>query len=295
MPNLSFINDTTKKLLHLKSLARRAPVRAALLLSKRTGFGVAPQEDTGMANVWFLLRDGRSYGPFQLAQLRQMTTTGQLLPVDLLAQTEGGPWVSASEVPGLYDAALPTTNAPTQDAEPAFDFGGAGGKPDAAARTDNSARTHRSQRNSSGRSRRTAFVVVAGCGLLLLISTGVYFVSRDATKGANATGKSGEVGQSQTGAGRPGSGATSQSYAGGFEAGSALGKQNAQTWANPKLNSSARQSLQKNFTKTHDENVRKYEDARGRFGESNDAVQRLKGIADGYRQELQSVGFPFAR
>jgi hypothetical protein len=53
--------------------------------------------------------------------------------------------------------------------------------------------------------------------------------------------------------------------------------------------------LQKSFTKTHDENVKKYEDARGRLGESNDAVQRLKGIADGYRQELQNVEFPFAR
>jgi hypothetical protein len=249
----------------------------------------------GMANVWFLLRNGRSYGPFQSAQLRQMTTTGQLLPVDLLAQAEGGPWVPASEVPGLYDAAPPTANAPTQDAEPAFDFGGAEGQPEAAARTDNSARTRRSQRNSSDRSRRTAFVVVAGCGLLLLIATGVYFASRDTTQGANSTSKSGQVGQPQTGVSRPGSGATNQSYAGGFEAGVALGKRNAETWANPKLNSSARQSLQKNFTKTHDENVRKYEDARGRFGESNDAVQRLKGIADGYRQELQNVEFPFTR
>jgi hypothetical protein len=194
----------------------------------------------------------------------------------------------------LYDAAPPTSNAAAQHAEPAFDFGGTEGQPDADARTDNSARKHRSQRNPSGRSTRTVFVVVAGCGLLLLVATGVYFASRD-TKGANLTGKSGEVGQPQTGAARPGSGATSQSYAGGFEAGSALGKQNAQAWANPKLNSSARQSLQKSFTKTHDENVKKYEDARGRLGESNDAVQRLKGIADGYRQELQNVEFPFAR
>ncbi len=248
-----------------------------------------------MANVWFLLRDGRRFGPFQFAQLRQMTTTGQLLPLDLIAQAEGGPWVPASQVPGLYDVAPPpTANTPVQDSEPAFDFGGAEGKPD-TARTDSLARVQRSQHVASGRSRRTAFVVVAGCGLLLLIATGVYLTGRDTTKGANSTGKSGEIGRSQTGTARPGSGATSDSYAGGFEAGSALGKQNAQTWANPKLNSSARQSLQKNFTKTHDENVRKYEDARGRLGESNDAVQRLKGIADGYRQELQNVGFPFAR
>lgn len=248
-----------------------------------------------MSNDWFLLRDGRRYGPFHFEQLQKMTTTGQLLPVDLLAQAVGGPWVPASQVPGLYDVApLPTANAPAQDSEPAFDFGGAEGTPD-TARTDGSARAQRSQRIASGRSRRTAFVVAAGCGVLILVATGVYLAGRDTTKGANSTGKTDGSGKPQTGTVRPGSGATSDSYAGGFEAGSALGKQNAQTWANPKLNSSARQSLQKNFTKTHDENVKKYEDARGRFGESNDTVQRLKGIADGYHQELQNAGFPFPR
>ncbi|MFO0824815.1 MAG: DUF4339 domain-containing protein, partial [Gemmataceae bacterium] len=114
-----------------------------------------------MPSVWFLLRDGRRYGPFHFEQLQKMTTTGQLLPVDLLAQAEGGPWVSASQVPGLYDAAPPpTANTPAQDSEPAFDFGGAEGEP-ATARTDSSARVQRSQRTASSRSRRTAFVVVA--------------------------------------------------------------------------------------------------------------------------------------
>lgn len=249
-----------------------------------------------MANVWFLLRNGHRYGPFQFAQLRQMTTTGQLLPVDLIAQTEGGPWVPASEVPGLYDTAPPPPpDTPAQETEPSFNFGcGAEGQPDTSSRTDSSER-NRSERNARGSSRQTAFILIAGMGLLLLVTIGVYFASRDTTKRATSTGKQDEVGRPQTGTNRPAPTAANQSYTGGFEAGSALGKQNAEVWTNPKHTPLVRQSLQKQFAKTHDENVKKYEDARGRLGESNDAVQRLKGIADGYRQELQSVGFPFAR
>jgi hypothetical protein len=41
-----------------------------------------------MADHWFMQRYGQRYGPFAFPQFQQMTTTGQLLPGDLVAQAE---------------------------------------------------------------------------------------------------------------------------------------------------------------------------------------------------------------
>lgn len=250
-----------------------------------------------MASVWFLLRDGRRFGPFPFDQLRQMTTTGQLLPVDLLAQAEGGPWVPATRVPGFFGLTPPPTpSATAQEAEAPFDFGrGAERQTDASSRTDSEERRQRrAKQDTRVSSSRRIFILAAG-GMLFLIATGVYLAGRTATTRTNSTGKQDEIGRPQHGTTRPGSAAINLSYAGGFEAGSAMGKQQAEVWSNPNLTPLTRQSLQKQFAKTHDENVKKYEEIRGLRGESNDAVQRLKGIADGYREELQKVGFPFTR
>ena len=55
-----------------------------------------------MANVWFIKRDEQKTGPFTSGQLRQMVTTGQLLPIDLITNGEADNWVPASNVKGLF-------------------------------------------------------------------------------------------------------------------------------------------------------------------------------------------------
>jgi hypothetical protein len=69
-----------------------------------------------MADHWFLQRSGKRYGPFTFPQFQQMTTTGQLLPVDLVAQAEAGPWLPAAQVPELF-ASEPDTPFEFSDSE----------------------------------------------------------------------------------------------------------------------------------------------------------------------------------
>lgn len=68
-----------------------------------------------MADGWFIQRDGQKLGPYSSAQLKQMTTTGQLLPVDLVSKGEAGCWVPSSQIKGLFAAPVkqpPPLNAP---------------------------------------------------------------------------------------------------------------------------------------------------------------------------------------
>ena len=57
-----------------------------------------------MADEWFVERDGQNFGPYSPAQLRSMTATGQLLPVDRVRKGGEGPWKPASQVKGLFAA-----------------------------------------------------------------------------------------------------------------------------------------------------------------------------------------------
>jgi hypothetical protein len=63
-----------------------------------------------MAKRWFMTRDGKKrYGPFSRAQLRQLVSSGRLLPSDML-WPEGAPkWVPASSVSGLFSQERETT------------------------------------------------------------------------------------------------------------------------------------------------------------------------------------------
>jgi hypothetical protein len=55
-----------------------------------------------MADEWFVQRDGQNFGPFSSAQLKQMTTTGRVLPADLVTKGQDGRWVPASQIKGLF-------------------------------------------------------------------------------------------------------------------------------------------------------------------------------------------------
>ncbi len=54
-----------------------------------------------MDDVWYLTRDGKRFGPYPFAQLRELADSGQLAPDDLVWQQGGTNWLAASQVPGL--------------------------------------------------------------------------------------------------------------------------------------------------------------------------------------------------
>lgn len=63
------------------------------------------------AERWFFAQNRKKIGPLSLAQLLELSVTGQLQPNDMVC-AEGSPrWVQAASVPGLFDA--PEDQAPT--------------------------------------------------------------------------------------------------------------------------------------------------------------------------------------
>jgi len=65
---------------------------------------------------FYLSRQGKSYGPYPEATLRQMATAGQFVPHDMLALVGASTWQKAADVPGLFAARsvppIPTRPAP---------------------------------------------------------------------------------------------------------------------------------------------------------------------------------------
>ena len=64
-----------------------------------------------MADQWFVMRDDKKYGPYPSAQLEQMASTGGVLPFDMV-QADGGKWMPASQIKGLFPAAPPKSVPP---------------------------------------------------------------------------------------------------------------------------------------------------------------------------------------
>lgn len=54
--------------------------------------------------AWYVARDGQTWGPAELEQLRQAATSGELLPDDLVWQDGMDGWKPASSVPALWPA-----------------------------------------------------------------------------------------------------------------------------------------------------------------------------------------------
>lgn len=59
---------------------------------------------------WYVKRNEQRYGPYSSTQLVEMAKKGQVLPIDWVVQGEGGKWMPASQVKGLF-AALPQATA----------------------------------------------------------------------------------------------------------------------------------------------------------------------------------------
>jgi hypothetical protein len=63
-----------------------------------------------MANMWFVQRGDKKTGPVDSAELKQLASTGRLLPTDLVQREGGQDWVPAARIKGLF--AAPTGKPP---------------------------------------------------------------------------------------------------------------------------------------------------------------------------------------
>ena len=140
---------------------------------------------------WYILRGGIRYGPFPHAHLQGLTATGQLLPADLVMQGENGSWGPALQVPGLFQAVEPPTPDTSPQAQNApFNFGPMTEPSDAPPSTANSPEDARRQANlgAKGRSSQMPLIAAVAGGLLVLVVVGIYFGTRDTTKGSAPAG-----------------------------------------------------------------------------------------------------------
>lgn len=65
-----------------------------------------------MADNWFLARDGKKYGPYTSAQMRQMASGGQLLPIDMVLEEGTTKWTPAAQVETFFPATGITAEPP---------------------------------------------------------------------------------------------------------------------------------------------------------------------------------------
>jgi hypothetical protein len=57
--------------------------------------------------MWYLARNGEKYGPYSVAQLRQLAASGQVVPNDMLLQEGTQYWVEAMSIPEVFFPASP--------------------------------------------------------------------------------------------------------------------------------------------------------------------------------------------
>jgi hypothetical protein len=55
-----------------------------------------------MADQWFIVRDDKKYGPYTLVQMKQLATSGKLLPIDMVLEEGKSQWVPASQVEAIF-------------------------------------------------------------------------------------------------------------------------------------------------------------------------------------------------
>lgn len=72
-----------------------------------------------MATEYYYARDGQRFGPVSGKQLRELATTGQLQPADLIWSPEKNEWLPAAKIKALFAAAAPPSQAATVAAAPA--------------------------------------------------------------------------------------------------------------------------------------------------------------------------------
>lgn len=65
-----------------------------------------------MADRWYVARDRKKYGPYALAQLKQLAASGKIQPSDMVLAEGTQQWKPARDIRGLFDEAPKTSNPP---------------------------------------------------------------------------------------------------------------------------------------------------------------------------------------
>ncbi len=65
-----------------------------------------------MGSAWYVGKGRDRRGPFTSGQLREMATSGELLPTDLIWKDGMSGWVPASKTKGLFPARTPVSGPP---------------------------------------------------------------------------------------------------------------------------------------------------------------------------------------
>ena len=74
----------------------------------------APTPAAPAAAPWYFTRDGKKYGPYTAARLKEYAGSGQLLPTDLVWKEGMEGWKPASTVKGLFAAQQPPSQPAAQ-------------------------------------------------------------------------------------------------------------------------------------------------------------------------------------
>ena len=273
-----------------------------------------------MADGWFIQRDGQKLGPYSSAQLKQMTTTGQLLPVDLVARGDGGKWVPASQIKGLFvpPAAEPLVAhaAPAEVSSESFDFGQPG--PASKSSLPKKARPvslpirdrlkslagglsskakiaighiiHASTTTSDQGGLSSKAKIAIGGGLLLVFLWGVSCVMFGGKSGTTTAGKNGLSGGSR---GSLSSAARENSeYKRGYKIGSVLGERivNAEAKNLEDHRPAFRASAMKSLNKPKWDFEKEYQDLSRSYGPDHDATLLYRGMLDGYTDVIAKAG-----
>jgi phage FluMu protein Com len=96
-------------------------VRASQGVAQQPPAG-APASAAPAPAPWYFTRDGKKFGPYTAAQLKQYAGSGQLLPTDLLWKEGMEGWRPASTVKGLFAAQQPPPQ-PAAQAQPSGSHG----------------------------------------------------------------------------------------------------------------------------------------------------------------------------
>jgi hypothetical protein len=134
-------------------VAKVAPQSAATLL---TAASTPPP--------WYFTRDGKKFGPYTAAQLKQYADSGQLLPTDLVWKEGMEGWKPASTVKGLFAAQQPPSQ-PAAQAQPS----GSHGNPFESLAAPNTSPLTQAKNKWQGLSPRVKVGIIAGAVAVPLV------------------------------------------------------------------------------------------------------------------------------
>jgi len=79
-------------------------------------------DDQEMPEEWIMRVQGKEYGPADIETLREWKAEGRLLPGNEARRADVDLWITAAEIPGLFDVATPVAASTRRPAPPRLGF-----------------------------------------------------------------------------------------------------------------------------------------------------------------------------